>query len=147
MSIREASPQGGYPTPPAGGDRRAPWAWRESGPPEPPKSRLLDRVRQARRARPLSRRTEERYVAWIRCFIVSHPRPMTRLTLGRRRASSGPTRQFRRARTASAPRQGTTWRGSAPIPDLGDQPHRASIPQRALRHRFSMVPPNSRSTA
>jgi len=70
---------------------------------------------------------------------------MTRLTLGRRGASSGPTRQFRRARTASALRQGTTWRGSALILRFGDQPHRAFIPQRALRHRVSMVPSNSRS--
>ena len=44
----------------------------ESGPPEPPKPRLLDRVRQALRARHLSRRTEEAYVAWIRRFIVFH---------------------------------------------------------------------------
>jgi hypothetical protein len=72
MSIREASPPGQYSTPPAGGDRRAPWACRESGPPEPPKPRLLDRVRQALRARHLSRRTEEAYVAWIRRFIVFH---------------------------------------------------------------------------
>ena len=69
MSIREASPSGQYSTPPAGGDRRAPWACRESGPPEPPKPRLFDRVRQALRARHLSRRTEEAYVAWIRRFI------------------------------------------------------------------------------
>ena len=48
MSIREASPLGQYPTLPAGGDRRAPWACRESGPPEPPKPRLLDRVQGAR---------------------------------------------------------------------------------------------------
>jgi hypothetical protein len=72
MSIREASPPGQYSTPPAGGDRRAPGACRESGPPEPPKPRLLDRVRQALRARHLSRRTEEAYVAWIRRFIVFH---------------------------------------------------------------------------
>ncbi len=65
MSIRAASPLGQYPTLPAGGDRRAPWACRESGPPEPPKPRLLDRVRQALRARHLSSRTEEAYVAWI----------------------------------------------------------------------------------
>jgi integrase len=72
MSIREASPPGQYPTLPAGGDRCAPWACRESGPPEPPKPRLLDRVRQALRARHLSRRTEEAYGAWIRRFIVFH---------------------------------------------------------------------------
>jgi hypothetical protein len=72
MSIREASPPGQYPTPPAGGDRRAPWGCRESGPPEPPKPRLLHRVRQALRARHLSRRTEEAYVAWIRRFSVLH---------------------------------------------------------------------------
>ena len=69
MSIREASPLRQYPTLAAGGDRRAPWACRESDPPEPPKPRLLDRVRQALRARHLSRRTEEAYVAWIRRYI------------------------------------------------------------------------------
>jgi integron integrase len=72
MSIREASPQGQYPTLPVGSARQTPWAARESGPPEPPKPRLLDRVRQALRARHLSRRTEEAYVAWIRRFIVFH---------------------------------------------------------------------------
>ena len=187
MSLREARPPGQYPTLPAGGDRRTPWAFRESGPPEPPRPRLLDRVRQALRARHLSRRTEAVYVAWIRRIIVFHdkrhsaemgapetprsqrrqhdtdlhprlepgpgrrpkpgrpyPRPMTRLPLGQRGASSGATRQFRRARTASALRQGTTWRGVSPIRGIGDQPHRASIPQRALRHPFLMVPSNSR---
>jgi integron integrase len=34
--------------------------------------RLLDRVRQALRARHYSRRTEESYVAWIRRYIVFH---------------------------------------------------------------------------
>jgi integron integrase len=72
MSIREASPQGHYPTLPAGSDRHTPWAARESGPPAAPKPRLLDRVRQALRARHLSRRTEEAYIAWIRRFIVFH---------------------------------------------------------------------------
>ena len=72
MSIRVASPLRKYPTLPAGGDRRAPWACRESDPPEPPKPRLLDRVRQALRARHMSRRTEEAYVAWIRRFIFFH---------------------------------------------------------------------------
>ncbi len=75
MSIRAASPLGQYPTLPAGGDRRAPWACRESGPPEPPKPRLLDRVRQALRARHLSRRTEEAYVAWIHLWPTCIGRP------------------------------------------------------------------------
>lgn len=47
-------------------------AVRESRPPAPPKPRLLDRVRQALRARHMSRRTEEAYVAWIRRFIFFH---------------------------------------------------------------------------
>jgi hypothetical protein len=34
--------------------------------------RLLNRVRQALRARHYSRRTEESYVAWIRRYIVFH---------------------------------------------------------------------------
>jgi integron integrase len=48
------------------------WMCRESGPPTLPKPRLLDRVRQALRARHMSRRTEEAYVAWIRRYIVFH---------------------------------------------------------------------------
>ena len=48
------------------------WSWREGRPPEPPRPRLLERVRQAMRARHLSRRTEEAYVAWIRRFIFFH---------------------------------------------------------------------------
>src|SRR5262249_42869488 len=56
----------------AGGDRRAPWACREAGPPEPPKPRLLDRVRQAIRTRHYSRRTEKAYVHWIKRYIFFH---------------------------------------------------------------------------
>lgn len=39
---------------------------------DPPKPRLLDRVRDAVRARHYSRRTEEAYTAWIRRFILFH---------------------------------------------------------------------------
>jgi hypothetical protein len=72
MSIRQARPPGQNSTPPADGDRRAPCACRESGSPERAKPRLLDRVRQALRARHLCRRAEDAYVAWIRRFIVFH---------------------------------------------------------------------------
>jgi integron integrase len=72
MSIREASSLGQHPTLPAGGEGLAPSSTRANGPSEPPKPRLLDRVRQALRARHLSRRTEEAYVAWIRRFIFFH---------------------------------------------------------------------------
>jgi len=41
-------------------------AVREVGPAAAPKPRLLDRVREATRARHYSRRTEKAYVAWIR---------------------------------------------------------------------------------
>src|SRR5206468_9348137 len=40
----------------------APWIVREPGPPAPPRPRLLDRVREAIRARHYSRRTEKAYV-------------------------------------------------------------------------------------
>jgi len=69
MSIQEASPLGQYPTPPAAAEGLATSSIRAHGLPEPPKPRLLDRVRQALRARHMSRRTEEAYVAWIRRFI------------------------------------------------------------------------------
>ena len=45
---------------------------REAGPAEPPKPRLLDRVRAALGVRHYSRRTEEAYVAWIRRYILFH---------------------------------------------------------------------------
>jgi len=45
---------------------------RESHAPEAPKPRLLDRVREAIRARHYSRRTEKTYVAWIRRYIFFH---------------------------------------------------------------------------
>jgi site-specific recombinase XerD len=70
MAIREASPLGHYSTLPAGG--RVPWVCQESGPPEPPKPRLLDRVRQAIETRHYSRRTEKAYVHWIKRYIFFH---------------------------------------------------------------------------
>ena len=51
------------------GDRRVPLAVRETERGETPKPRLLDRVRQALRARHYSRRTEDSYIAWIRRYI------------------------------------------------------------------------------
>jgi len=45
---------------------------REPGPPAPHPPRLLDRVREAIRARHYSRRTEKAYVHWIRRFIFFH---------------------------------------------------------------------------
>ena len=47
-------------------------AVREAEPPGAPKPRLLDRVRDAIRARHYSRRTEKAYVAWIRRYIFFH---------------------------------------------------------------------------
>ncbi len=44
----------------------------ETSPAEPPKPRLLDRVREALRTRHYSRRTEKAYVAWIRRYILFH---------------------------------------------------------------------------
>ena len=47
-------------------------AVREVGPAATPKPRLLDRVREAIRARHCSRRTEKTCVAWIWRFIFFH---------------------------------------------------------------------------
>jgi hypothetical protein len=48
--------------------------------PEPHEPKLLDQVRRACRARQYSRRTEEAYTGWIRCYVVfhdkRHPREM-----------------------------------------------------------------------
>jgi len=53
---------------------------RESRTPEAPKPRLLDRVREAIRAKHYSPRTEKNYVAWIRRYILfyrkRHPAEM-----------------------------------------------------------------------
>ena len=70
MAIREASPLGHHSTLPAGG--RVPWVCQESGPPVPPKPRLLDRVRHAIETRHYSRRTEKAYVHWIKRYIFFH---------------------------------------------------------------------------
>ena len=45
-------------------------AVRETGPADAPKPRLLDRVREAIRARHYSRRTEKAYVHWIKQYIL-----------------------------------------------------------------------------
>ena len=44
----------------------------ETSPAGPPKPRLLDRVREAVRARQYSRRTEKAYVHWIKRYIFFH---------------------------------------------------------------------------
>ncbi len=70
MAIREASSLGHHSTLPAGG--RVPWVCQESDSPDPPKPRLLDRVRQAIQTRHYSRRTEKAYVHWIKRYIFFH---------------------------------------------------------------------------
>src|SRR5262245_33513187 len=72
MAIREASLLGHYATPPADGDRRVPETCRETGAPDPPKPRPLDRVRQPLGTRHYSRRTEKAYVHWIKRYIFFH---------------------------------------------------------------------------
>jgi site-specific recombinase XerD len=52
--------------------RAGPCTVRETTQVTPPKPRLLDRVREAVRARHYSRRTEKTYVAWIRRYILFH---------------------------------------------------------------------------
>jgi len=61
-----------YPVLPSGSRRHLVSTLHEAGPAEPPKPRLLDRVRAAVRLRHYSRRTEEAYVAWIRRHILFH---------------------------------------------------------------------------
>ena len=62
-AVVEAQASLQYATLPSGSGCLRAWSFRESGPAEPSKPRLLDRVRQALRARHMSRRTEEAYVA------------------------------------------------------------------------------------
>jgi integron integrase len=54
------------------GARTAMLAFRETGPADAPKPRLLDRVREAIRTRHYSRRTEKAYVHWIKRYIFFH---------------------------------------------------------------------------
>jgi integron integrase len=59
--------------PPVTADRpRPPARVSEPGPPSAPKPKLLDRVRDALRARHYSHRTEKAYVHWIRRYIFFH---------------------------------------------------------------------------
>jgi hypothetical protein len=78
LAIREASFLGHDSTLPAGG--RVPWVCQGSGPPEPPKSRFLGRVRHAIETRHYSRRTEKAHVYWTRRYIFlygnRHPAEM-----------------------------------------------------------------------
>ena len=67
MAIREASPLGHHSTLPASG--RVPWVCQESCPPEPPKPRLLDRVRRAIEPCHYSQGTQNVYVHWIKRHI------------------------------------------------------------------------------
>jgi integron integrase len=60
-----------YSTSPEGTPAAA-LAVREAGPAAAPKARLLDRVREAVRARHYSRRTEKAYVHWIKRYIFFH---------------------------------------------------------------------------
>jgi integron integrase len=61
-----------YATVSCGSGRRPSLVFREAGPAEPARPRLLDRVRAAARLRHYSRRTEAAYVAWIRRYIFFH---------------------------------------------------------------------------
>lgn len=58
----------------------------DPSPSGPPKPRLLDQVRQAIWARPLSRHTEVAYIGWIKRFIFfyhkRHPREMGEAEIG-----------------------------------------------------------------
>jgi hypothetical protein len=56
----------------SGGGPGAVLTLRESRPAEPPKPRLLDRVRAAVRSRHYSRSTEKAYVHWIKRYIFFH---------------------------------------------------------------------------
>lgn len=71
MIIARRSGSLSYPVP-SREARAAALAVREVGPAGVSKPRLLDRVREAIRARHYSRRTEKTYVVWIRRCILFH---------------------------------------------------------------------------
>jgi hypothetical protein len=83
-----------------------PHVLREARPPDTPKPRLLDRVREALRTRHYSHRTEEAYIAWIRRYIFFHgkrhpvdlggPEVTTSSARSRSRATSQPPPRTRR---------------------------------------------------
>ena len=64
------SPSISYPVSPCHSSPSGMPCVHEAGPAEPPKPRLLDRVRAVLRTRHYSRRTEKAYVAWIRRYIL-----------------------------------------------------------------------------
>ena len=80
MAIVEARSSVQYAKLPAGGGDIAAWSFREASTPEPARPRLFDRVRQALRARHMSRRTEKVRVVLQRLDGV--PRLMACLLYG-----------------------------------------------------------------
>ena len=70
MASVHRSPPFSYVALSEGAPRGSVFTVHESSPTDPPKPRLLDRVRAALRIRHYSRRTEEAYVAWIRRYIL-----------------------------------------------------------------------------
>ena len=74
QDTRHGHPGGKPFRPPFDAARRRPRpvGCQESGPPEPPKPRLLDRVRHAIETRHYSRRPEKAYVHWIKRYIFFH---------------------------------------------------------------------------
>ena len=79
----------------AGGPLAAPFVARETGPGDPPKPRLLDRVRY------YSRRTEKAYVDWIKRYIFFHNKADRRIGAGWPRVSVPEGWRVRSARWTS----------------------------------------------
>jgi len=91
---------------------------------------------------PLSHREASRKM--IRTHVLNRGPAGVPSPADRPSALSDATRRLRRARTPSARRPAIRGRRSRLILPSDDQLHRASIQQRALRHRFSLGPSNSR---
>src|SRR6266496_2868623 len=102
-------------------------AVREVGPAAAPKPRLLDRVRDAIRARHYSRRTEKSYVAWIRRYIFFHGKRHPALWRGPSSAGvRAPPREERRSRPE--PDRGARGEGEQGPPDDAAGSHQGRSP-------------------
>lgn len=116
VAVVEASASVQYETLPAGGGDMAAWALREGFDPEPAKPRLLDRVRQALRARHLSRRSTEEVTKFLTSLAVdgdvaASTQNQHRNTLRDSCRLSRPANTARRGAHARIERQGSQRRG------------------------------------
>lgn len=108
-------------------------AVREAGHPGRPRPRLLDRVREAIRARHYSRRTEETYIAWIRRYILFRDDLHARPEPGTRRGPEPGGPDVHAVRTQLAPGRRAVIGCDTVQPNAGDAARRQAQDRRKDR--------------